>query len=94
MKCNMPLKLHFLDSHPDFFLRTWEKLVMNTVKYFPKTFPSWTKGSWEDGRVLSVNSERTPRKWLQKKKFKKDILKLSTRKEIFIESVKILCIND
>jgi hypothetical protein len=67
---------------------------MNTLKYLIKTFPSWTKGSWEDGRVLLVYSERNPRKWLHEKKIKKDILKLPKRKVNFIESVKILCIND
>jgi len=32
------------------------------------------KGSWEDGRVLLVYSERNRRKWLQKKKIKKDFI--------------------
>jgi hypothetical protein len=49
MKCNMSLKLHLLDAYLDFFQKkTREKLVMNTVKDFTKTFPSWRNGSWED----------------------------------------------
>jgi hypothetical protein len=47
-KCNMSLKLHFLDSYLDFFPKAWEKVVINTVKYFTKTFPSWRNGSWGD----------------------------------------------
>jgi len=48
---------------------------------------------WYACRILLVYSERNPREWLQKKKIKKDILKLSTCTASCIESVKILCIR-
>jgi hypothetical protein len=44
--------------------------------------------------ILLIYSERNPKEWLQKKKIKKDILKLSTCKASCIECVKILCISN
>jgi len=38
MRCNMILKIHFLDSHLDFSQKISAKSVMNTVKDFIKTF--------------------------------------------------------
>jgi len=64
---------------------------MNTVEGFTKIFPSWKNVLWYACRILLVYSERNPREWLQKRKIKKDILKLSTCKVICIEYVNILC---
>ena len=67
---------------------------MNTVKYFTKTFPSWTKVHGKMAEFCWSIVRETPESGYKKKKMKEEILKHSTRKAVFIESVKILCIND
>jgi len=64
----MSLQLHFLDSHPDFFPQNLGEVGDEHGEIFHQDISFMDKGSWEDGRILLVYSERNPRKWLQKKK--------------------------
>ena len=38
--CKMSLKVHFLESHLDFFTATWEMFLMNMVNDFTRTYVS------------------------------------------------------
>ena len=50
MGCNMSLKIHFLESHLDFFSQKISaKSVTNTVKDFTKTFWLWKSGTKASG---------------------------------------------
>ncbi|CAK8679080.1 unnamed protein product [Clavelina lepadiformis] len=48
MKCNMSLKIHFLDSHLDFFHQTVETLVMSMVSDFTNADLQWKRGTREN----------------------------------------------
>jgi len=50
MGCNTSLKIHFLESHLDFFSQKISaKSVTNTAKYFTKTFWLWKSGAKASG---------------------------------------------
>jgi hypothetical protein len=98
MKSNMSLKLHFLDSHLDLFPKNLGEVIDEHSERFHQDISIMEKWFgkmelWDACRILLVYNDRNPRQWLQKKKIKKYILKLSTCKVICIQSVKILCIN-
>ena len=53
MGCRMPLKMHFLHSHLDFFfVRIWETLVKNTVKDFTRILLKWKEGIKGGGTLI------------------------------------------
>jgi hypothetical protein len=56
MKCNMSLSNISSILTLTFSLKTWEKLVMNMVKDFTKTFPSWKNSSLEEETVISLQN--------------------------------------
>jgi hypothetical protein len=41
MGCNMSLKVHFLDSHLDFFPENLGAVSDEHERYFIRTFPTW-----------------------------------------------------
>ena len=47
--CRMFLKMHFLHSHLEFFLKILEQLVMSKVKDYIKISKQWKKGIREFG---------------------------------------------
>jgi len=49
MGCNMSLKIHFLESHLEFFEKISVKSVTNTVKDFTKIFWLWKSGTKTSG---------------------------------------------
>jgi len=49
MGCNMSLKIHFLESHLDFFKKISATSVTNMVKDFTKTLWLWKSGTKASG---------------------------------------------
>ena len=49
MGCNMGLKIHFLESHLDFFPDNLGEVSENMVKDFTKTFWLWKSGTKASG---------------------------------------------
>jgi len=49
MGCNMSLKIHFMESHSDFFPENSAESVTNMVKDFTKTLWLWKSGTKASG---------------------------------------------
>ena len=48
MGCNISLKMHFLDSHLDFFHQTVEMLVISMVSDFTNAYLQCNRGTIEN----------------------------------------------